>query len=113
MEESNREKTNIVPLSCQIHQERSVLLQLSLLEYDEDGTLDQTSVIPVVDGGTEGKSKVNCVLSDIFQERQDCLKCWANKIMGFQKNVTYHCKRAEEITSLLITDFIVTTMNES
>ena len=26
MEESNREKTNIVPLSCQIHQERFVLL---------------------------------------------------------------------------------------
>ena len=30
------------------------LLQLSLLEYDEDGTLDQTSIIPMVDGGTEG-----------------------------------------------------------
>jgi len=31
------------------------LLQLSLLEYDDDGILDQTSIIPVVDGGTEGK----------------------------------------------------------
>jgi len=25
-----------------------------LLEYDEDGNLDQSSVIPLVDGGTEG-----------------------------------------------------------
>ena len=33
------------------------LLQLSLLEYDDDGDLDQTSIIPVVDGGTEGKEK--------------------------------------------------------
>ena len=32
-----------------------VFLQLSLLEYDDDGILDQTSIIPVVDGGTEGK----------------------------------------------------------
>ena len=29
-------------------------LQLSLLEYEDDGTLDQTSMIPMVDGGTEG-----------------------------------------------------------
>jgi len=29
-------------------------LQLSLLEYEDDGTLDQTSIIPMVDGGTEG-----------------------------------------------------------
>lgn len=27
---------------------------LSLLEYEDDGTLDQTSIIPMVDGGTEG-----------------------------------------------------------
>ena len=32
------------------------LFQLSLLEYEEDGTLDQTSIIPMVDGGTEGKT---------------------------------------------------------
>lgn len=28
--------------------------KLSLLKYDEDGQLDQGSIIPVIDGGTEG-----------------------------------------------------------
>lgn len=25
-----------------------------MLQYDDDGNLDQTSVIPLIDGGTEG-----------------------------------------------------------
>ena len=29
--------------------------QLSLLRYSEDGQLDQSSIIPIIDGGTEGK----------------------------------------------------------
>ena len=49
-------------LSCETHNvflltSSIVLFQLSLLEYDEDGTLDQTSIIPMVDGGTEGMDK--------------------------------------------------------
>ena len=40
------------------------LLQLSLLEYDEDDTLDQTSIIPMVDGGTEGKTLLQ--VEDLF-----------------------------------------------
>ena len=27
---------------------------LSMLEYDDDGELDKTSLIPLIDGGTEG-----------------------------------------------------------
>ncbi len=27
---------------------------ISLLEYDDDGQLDQSSLVPLVDGGTEG-----------------------------------------------------------
>ena len=27
---------------------------LSMLEYDDDGELDKTSLIPIIDGGTEG-----------------------------------------------------------
>ena len=30
--------------------------QLSLLRYSEDGQLDQSSIIPIIDGGTEGKN---------------------------------------------------------
>ncbi len=29
--------------------------QLSLLRYDEEGQLDQSSIVPVIDGGTEGE----------------------------------------------------------
>ena len=32
----------------------SSLFQLSLLRYDENGDLDQSTIIPLVDGGTEG-----------------------------------------------------------
>lgn len=39
---------------CYKRELKFTLLQLSLLEYDDDGTLDQTSIIPMVDGGTEG-----------------------------------------------------------
>ena len=31
------------------------MLQLSLLRYDDDGQLDQSSIIPLIDGGTEGR----------------------------------------------------------
>ena len=34
-----------------------VLLQLSLLRYDDSGELDQTSIIPLIDGGTEGEGE--------------------------------------------------------
>jgi len=40
-------------------------LQLSLLEYEDDGTLDQTSIIPMVDGGTEG-TKTLPGIEDLF-----------------------------------------------
>ncbi|CAH3020506.1 unnamed protein product [Porites evermanni] len=45
---------------------------LSLLEYDEDGTLDQTSVIPVVDGGTEGfKGNARVIIPGLTA----CIEC--------------------------------------
>ena len=47
-----------------------------------------------------------------ISSRKDKIASNAGLIVGLQKNVTYHCKRTEEITSLLITDFIVTTMKE-
>lgn len=30
--------------------------KLSLLKYDENGQLDQGSIIPIIDGGTEGSN---------------------------------------------------------
>ena len=45
------------------------LFQLSLLEYEEDGTLDQTSIIPMVDGGTEGKTQEN------LNSQGNCFEC--------------------------------------
>ena len=33
------------------------MLQVSLLDYDKDGIVDQTTMIPLVDGGTEGTHK--------------------------------------------------------
>lgn len=45
---------------------------ISLLEYNDDGTVDQTSVIPLVDGGTEGfKGSVKVVLPGISA----CIDC--------------------------------------
>lgn len=41
-------------------------LQLSLLEYEDDGTLDQTSIIPMVDGGTEGTKTLLGIIEDLF-----------------------------------------------
>ena len=31
------------------------ILQLSLLKYDDDCQLDQSSIVPLIDGGSEGK----------------------------------------------------------
>ena len=45
---------------------------ISLLEYDEDGNLDQTSVIPLVDGGTEGfKGNARVILPGLTA----CMDC--------------------------------------
>ena len=33
--------------------------QLCLLRYDDDGELDQTTIIPLIDGGTEGERGVD------------------------------------------------------
>ncbi|XP_076820354.1 NEDD8-activating enzyme E1 catalytic subunit-like [Clavelina lepadiformis] len=45
---------------------------ISLLEYDEDGNLDQTSVIPMVDGGTEGfKGNARIILPGLSA----CMEC--------------------------------------
>lgn len=46
--------------------------QISLLQYDEDGQLDQSTVIPMVDGGTEGfKGNARVVLPGITA----CVEC--------------------------------------
>ncbi|XP_001633684.2 NEDD8-activating enzyme E1 catalytic subunit isoform X2 [Nematostella vectensis] len=45
---------------------------MSLLEYDEDGNLDQSSLIPMVDGGTEGfKGNARIVVPGITA----CIEC--------------------------------------
>ena len=31
------------------------ILQLSLLKYDDDCQMDQSSIVPLIDGGSEGK----------------------------------------------------------
>ena len=39
------------------------LPQLSLLRYSDDGELDQSSIIPLIDGGSEGQCiAFSCVL---------------------------------------------------
>ena len=49
-----------------------IFIKISLLEYNDDGTVDQTSVIPLVDGGTEGfKGSVKVVLPGISA----CIDC--------------------------------------
>ena len=40
-------------------------VQVSLLVYNDDGQLDVSSVIPMIDGGTEGQFS-NYMNSDIF-----------------------------------------------
>ena len=40
--------------------------QLSLLRYDDDGELDQSSIIPLIDGGTEGERVID--MSNIMCE---------------------------------------------
>lgn len=55
----------------------------SLLVYDEDGELDQSSVIPLIDGGTEGfKGNVRVILPGITP----CIECTLDL---FPPQVTY------------------------
>lgn len=45
---------------------------LSLLQYDDDGTLDESTVIPLIDGGTEGfKGNARIILPGISA----CIEC--------------------------------------
>ena len=45
---------------------------LSLLSYDSDGVLDQSSVVPLVDGGTEGfKGNARLILPGLSA----CMDC--------------------------------------
>ena len=48
---------------------------LSMLEYDDDGELDKTSLIPIIDGGTEGFKGIFFVgiLCVYFQSTSMCV----------------------------------------
>lgn len=41
-----------------IHDTCDHMIQVSLLVYNDDGQLDVSSVIPMIDGGTEGKFSI-------------------------------------------------------
>ena len=56
---------------------------ISMLEYEEDGSVDQTSVIPLIDGGTEGfKGNARVILPGITA----CIDCTLDL---FPPQVTY------------------------
>ena len=47
-------------------------LQIGLLNYGDDGELDQTSIIPMIDGGTEGfKGNVRVIIPGMSA----CIEC--------------------------------------
>lgn len=37
-----------------------------MLEYDEDGELDKSTMIPLIDGGTEGSGSALCLLCGLI-----------------------------------------------
>jgi len=50
----------------------SVFFQVSLLSYDEDGQLDMSTIVPMVDGGTEGfKGNARVIIPGISA----CVEC--------------------------------------
>ena len=55
--------------------------QLSLLRYSEDGQLDQSSIIPIIDGGTEGKN-----LHVLFIGFYIPYSCHCCHLVGFKGN---------------------------
>ena len=49
-----------------IHDTCDHMIQVSLLVYNDDGQLDVSSVIPMIDGGTEGKFSIAVIICSIM-----------------------------------------------